>query len=146
MTDWRGWRIPHPDMVILDEAPLVPLRTVTFDEAGVEHVVADWPGIEWPRKSGKGALRRALSGELTVEFPASQSLARAFNALFAADWARQERMLQRLAADLGTSASLARKQFQDVVRVLEDAGLADGYGRLTIPQPVRPPILAPSRR
>lgn len=133
MTARHGWRGSHPDVLILDEVQVMQLGTVAVDSDGIKNVV-----IEWPHQSGKRALWRAMSGELTIKFPASQAAARAFNALFAADWARQERMLQRLAADLRIPLSRARQQFWDVVRVLEGADIADGYGRLTIPQPVRP--------
>jgi hypothetical protein len=116
-------------MIILDEATLLPLRTVTFDEAGVENVV-----IDWPRQNGK----RNLVGEVTIETPFTQALFSALAPLFAAQQARVEHALRRLADDLRIPIPLARQDFHSVLRVLEDAGVADGYGRLAIPQPVRP--------
>ena len=58
---------------------------------------------------------------------------------------RQDMLLHRLAEDLGIPEPLARRQFDSVQRALEDAGVGDGYGRLTIRQPVRPPVQAPTR-
>lgn len=144
MTAPRGRRGYRADRVIVDEVQLMPLVTVDVDIDGVEHVVMEWPGIEWPRQYGRRTLMRELSGEVTVEGPAARALFAAFEPLFAADLTRHERMLHRLAADLQIPVFLTRKRFRAVQRVLEDAGIADGYGRLTIPQPARTPVPAPA--
>ncbi len=140
MTARRGRRGYHADAVILDEVQMTPLVTVDLDVDGVEQVV-----MEWPRQYGKRTLLPTLAGELTIEVPASAALIAAFEPLLAADQTRHERMLDRLAADLRIPAFLARSRFRAVQRVLEGAGIADGYGQLTIPQPVRPSIPAPAR-
>ncbi|MEU1275294.1 hypothetical protein [Streptomyces sp. NPDC005799] len=146
MSAPRGRRGYQADAVIVDEVNTTPLRTVTFDEDGVEHVVLDWPAIEWPRKSGKKNLLKQLSGEITFEVSTSEALLAALRPLFAEALSRRERMLARLAADLRIPVHLARQRFNTVLQVLENAGLADGYGHLTITQPVRPPVLLPTRR
>lgn len=58
---------------------------------------------------------------------------------------RRASTVDRLAADLGISSYVARRHFDAVQDVLEQAGVGDGYGRLTLRQPVRPPVQAPAR-
>ncbi|MEU1478926.1 hypothetical protein [Streptomyces sp. NPDC005760] len=137
MTVPHSRRGPHPQMVILDEVHVMPLTQIEGLEVGEASFGIKDVAFEWPRQSGKHAWRQAMSGAITVRFPTTQAMSRAFAALLAADRARQDRMLQHLATDLGIPASLAREQYDDVVRVLETAGIADGYGLLTVPQPVR---------
>ncbi|MFC8361105.1 hypothetical protein ACFUIY_14680 [Streptomyces griseorubiginosus] len=131
-------RGPYPQLVILDEVHVIPISHFEGLEVREASFGFKDVALEWPRQCGKDAWRQALSGELTVRFPVTEAMSRAFAALLAADYARQDRMLRHLATDLGIPASLAREQYDDVVRVLEKAGVADGYGCLTVPQPVRP--------
>lgn len=138
MTAQHDPRGPHPRLVILDEVHAIHLTQIEGLEVGEASFGIKDVAFEWPRQSGKHAWRQAMSGAITVRFPTTQAMSRAFAALLAADRARQDRMLQHLATDLGIPASLAREQYDDVVRVLETAGIADGYGLLAIPQPVRP--------
>lgn len=97
------------------------------------------PAFVWPRQSGKSAF--------TIEATFQQT--DAMKSLFA--WvdahvrARQQATVARLADELGWSEPLVRRQFDAVQDVLEAAGIGDGYGGLTIPQPVRPPVPTPSR-
>ncbi|MEV1063409.1 hypothetical protein [Streptomyces sp. NPDC050263] len=91
--------------------------------------------VTWPQQFGKTAF--------TIDIPFSGALRQCFEPLFAAARARKDRRLARLAGQLGRNLGAMRHQFDTVVRVLEAAGIADGYGNLTIPQPVRPPVQPP---
>lgn len=82
----------------------------------------------------------------TVEASRTGDLRALFDALSAAHSAGLDRRLLLLADDLGRWEPHVRHDFHAVLQVLEDAGVADGYGRLTIPQPVRPPVEPPTRR
>lgn len=140
-----GSRGPHADYVIFDEVHLVPVVTVDIDADGSEHVVMQWPAIEWPRRYGKRLMQRHLAGEVTIEAPPTEALLAALQLQYAAAQASIDRALTRLAAGLQTPLPLAREHYAAIVRTLEAAGIADGYGRLTIPQPVRPPVPMPTR-
>ncbi|WP_328439341.1 hypothetical protein OHA71_23675 [Streptomyces sp. NBC_00444] len=111
--------------------------------AGIDFGQPD-PGlvVVWPHQNGK---RTVFSMELTFEGPSHGALMKVFEPFLGAALASRERRVARLAADLGLYRETARHQYDEVLRVLEAAGVADGYGRLTISQPVRPPIPAPAR-
>lgn len=134
----------HVHGVVLDEVALMPVVTLDIDTAGTEHVVRQWPVIEWPRRYGKRSVRRQMAGELTIEAPLTKALLAALVPQFAAAQASIDRALTRFAAELQVPLPLARQHHAAVVRTLEAAGIADGYGRLTIPQPVRPPVPTPT--
>ncbi|OQQ16109.1 hypothetical protein B0675_02150 [Streptomyces sp. M41(2017)] len=53
----------------------------------------------------------------------------------------QRRRVRRLAYELHIPIDEASRSFDAVQRVLEANGVGDGYGCLTIAQPVRPPIV-----
>lgn len=93
--------------------------------------------VVWPRQFGKQAF--------TFEFesPLKGGAREMFEQISASIRARQDRMLARLARELGWYPEAVRRQFEAVQDVLETAGIGDGYGQLTIPQPVRPPIPPP---
>jgi len=91
--------------------------------------------VIWPKQYGKTAF--------TIEAPFSSALRACFEPLFAAARARQDRRLARLARQLGLYPEAVRLQLDAVLRILEAAGIADGYGNLTIRQPARPPIPPP---
>ncbi|WP_157876880.1 hypothetical protein, partial [Streptomyces graminilatus] len=57
----------------------------------------------------------------------------------------QQAMVARLADEFDRPRFLVRRQFYAVQHVLEAAGIGDGYGNLTVPQPVRPPVPTPTR-
>ncbi|WP_405925450.1 hypothetical protein [Streptomyces sp. NBC_00035] len=96
--------------------------------------------FNWPRQYGKGAL----TTEFVFDGPNADVARAHFEALFALAHAAQEQRLDRLSRELGIPPSLARHQFEGIQRVLERTGIADGYGNLTVPQPVRPPIALPA--
>lgn len=93
--------------------------------------------VVWPRQYGKQAFT------LEFEGPLKEGARELFEQIFASIRARQDLMLARLARELGIWPEAARRQFDAVQKVLETAGIGDGYGQLTIPQPVRPPIALP---
>ncbi|RSR98054.1 hypothetical protein EF913_28400 [Streptomyces sp. WAC04189] len=96
--------------------------------------------IAWPYRHGKTAALASVEASLTGGM---RSL---FDALTAGWQASLDRRLRRLADDLGLWEPAVRHEFQQVQQVLEGAGIGDGYGRLTIPQPVRPPVDTPAIR
>lgn len=98
--------------------------------------------IAWPHQYSKTAALTTV----TVEAPLTGDTRALLDALLAGHRARLDRRLHRLADDLGLWEPAVRVQFHAVERVLEEAGIGDGYGRLTIPQPVRPPVSAPKIR
>ncbi|MFD5656956.1 hypothetical protein [Streptomyces hirsutus] len=112
---------------------------------GIDYGAAD-PGesavITWPHRYGKTAALRSV----TVEAPLTGDTRALFDALLAGHRAHLDRRLRRLATDLGRWVPHVRHDFHKVQHVLEEAGIGDGYGRLTIPQPVRPPIEQPAGR
>ncbi|MEV5368969.1 hypothetical protein AB0N12_06350 [Streptomyces albogriseolus] len=98
--------------------------------------------LAWPHQHGKATLTASID----VEVPLTDGLRSLFDALAAAHNRELDRRLRRLADDLGQWEPHVRLDFQRVQRVLEDHGIGDGYGRLTIPQPVRPHIEPPAIR
>ncbi|MEU4172130.1 hypothetical protein AB0F46_35265 [Streptomyces sp. NPDC026665] len=82
----------------------------------------------------------------TVEAPLTGTMRALFDALTTCHRAHLDRRLLRIAEDLGQWEPHVRRDFSAVQQVLEAAGIGDGYGRLTIPQPVRPPIEPPAPR
>jgi hypothetical protein len=124
----RGFT-PDGRTFVLDE-----VHTWTYPgpaEPDVEDLV-----LTWPRQHGKARLR----GELEVTFQPTEQMRRAFAQIEQ----RRTRRLRRLARDLSLPLVLVRSRFNAVGQVLEAAGVGDGYGGLTIPQPVRPPIPLPN--
>ncbi|MDT6983720.1 hypothetical protein ACFSUJ_12100 [Streptomyces lusitanus] len=101
---------------------------------------ADTAVLTWPHQYGKTALTT------TVEVPLTDGLRSLFDALTAGHDRELDRRLRRLAKDLDAWEPHVRHDFQRVQQVLEDHGIGDGYGRLTIPQPVHPPIEPPAIR
>ncbi|MEU2780565.1 hypothetical protein [Streptomyces sp. NPDC007110] len=98
--------------------------------------------LAWPHQHGKAALTASIG----IDVPLTDGLRSLFDALAAAHSRALGRRLRRLADDLGQWEPHVRHDFHRVQRVLEDHGIGDGYGRLTIPQPVRPPIEPPAIR
>ncbi len=137
-TNTTRWRGPRPAIVILDEA----------------HVWADngWEGVAsltlehrypekeelplWPRQFGK----QVLVQKFTHEGPLSHSARAALKPFFAQLLVRRDRTVHRLAHHLGLHPAVVRTQFDQVQHVLEETGIGDGYGCLTLTQPVRPPV------
>lgn len=111
-----------------------PIVGVDYGPPDPELVVA------WPRQYGE----RSLSLQCTFQVPGHDALVEMFEPLFAAARASTERRVARLAIDLALYPDAARRLFDQVQRVLEEAGVGDGYGQLTIRQPVRPPAEPPS--
>ncbi|MFF9279549.1 hypothetical protein [Streptomyces griseosporeus] len=108
---------------------------------GVDYGAPD-PGetalIAWPRQHGK-----TTAFTWTLDAPLTGSVHTLFDAFLARHQAGLDRRLRRLARDLGQWEPQVRHDFHAVQQVLEAHGIGDGYGRLTIPQPVRPPIEPP---
>lgn len=124
-TDWQALGYTTGPITDLDYGAPDPA-----DESAV---------LVWPRQYGKTA---ALT--TTLETPLTGSMRALFDALLAGHRARLDRRLRRLARDLDAWEPHVRLDFQRVQQVLEDTGVGDGYGRLTIPQPVHPPIEPPT--
>ncbi|MGA4896724.1 hypothetical protein ACPCAJ_01995 [Streptomyces griseoincarnatus] len=103
---------------------------------------ADTAVLAWPHQHGKATLTASLD----IEVPLTDGLRSLHDALAAAHSRALGRRLRRLAHDLGQWEPHVRVDFQRVQQVLEDHGIGDGYGRLTIPQPVHPPIETPRIR
>ncbi|MFF3928597.1 hypothetical protein [Streptomyces hirsutus] len=112
---------------------------------GIDYGAAD-PGesavITWPHQYGKTAALRSV----TLEASLTGDTRGLFDALLVGHRAHLDRRLRRLATDLGRWVPHVRHDFHKVQHVLEEAGIGDGYGRLTIPQPVRPPVEQPAGR
>lgn len=96
------------------------------------------PAFVWPHLHGKTALTTRLETSFTYTRSRFDEAIHVFDALYRA---RLDRRLARLARALGQWEEIVRRDFHAVQRVLEDAGVLDGYGRVTVPQPVRPPVL-----
>lgn len=114
-----------------------PLGYTTGPVIGLDHGAADpyeSAVLAWPHQYGK----TAFAFELTVPF--TSSMRGLFDALDASYQAALDRRLVRLADDLGRFLPHVRHDFHAVQQVLETAGVLDGYGRITIPQPIRPSI------
>ncbi|MFG2679215.1 hypothetical protein [Streptomyces sp. NPDC048392] len=114
-----------------------PITGTVYEDTGPAEV----PVVTMPCEHGDTA-----GFTTTVEASLTGDLRALFDALTAAHQADLDRRLLRLADDLGLWEPVVRRQFQGVQYVLEEAGAADGYGRLTISQPVRPPIEPPVRK
>lgn len=118
-----------------------PVGYITDAVIGIDFGAPD-PGesavIAWPYKHGKTA---ALT--VTLETPLTGGLRALYDALLVSHQADRDQRLRRLADDLGWWEDAVRSHFEAVQQVLEEAGVSDGYGRLTLPQPVRPPIIPP---
>lgn len=97
------------------------------------------PAFVWPHLHGKTALTARL--ETSFTYTRGGPFDEALNALDAIYRERLDRRLARLAGHLGQWEVIVRRDFHAVQRVLEDAGVLDGYGRLAIPQPVRLPVI-----
>ncbi|MGY1498571.1 hypothetical protein ACW4TU_18560 [Streptomyces sp. QTS52] len=95
--------------------------------------------VVWPRQHGKSALT------LEATFHQTDGLRDLFARVDAHVHARRQTTVTRLADEFHRPRFLVRRQFDAVQDVLEQAGIGDGYGGLTIRQPVRPPVPAPSR-
>lgn len=139
-TDTTRWRGPRPAFVILDEAH--EWATADDRQGAVGFVLEHHypPGAEllvWPRQSGKRDLVQAF----THEGPLSHTARAALKPFFAQLLVRRDRTVHRLAHSLGLHPTAARQQFDQVQHVIEEAGVGDGYGQLTLTQPVRPPVL-----
>jgi hypothetical protein len=120
--------------IILDE-----VHTWTCQGRAVPDVDGEDLVLNWPRQHGKTRLR----GELEVTFQPTDQMRRAFGLLNAQIEQRRTRRLLRLARDLSLPLFLVRSRFDAIDQVLEASGVGDGYGGLTIPQPVRPPVPLP---
>lgn len=121
--------------IILDEVHTWTSPGPAVPEADAEDLVPNWP-----RQYGKTRLR----GGLEVTFQPTDQMRRAFGRLHAQIERRRTRRLLRLARDLSLPLFLVRSRFNAVERVLEASGIGDGYGGLTIPQPVRPLVQLPA--
>ncbi|MFE1925830.1 hypothetical protein ACFW91_25065 [Streptomyces asoensis] len=125
-----GW---NPHVVILDEAAAWVRSVELVDQTGDDR-----------RPDGSALTTRILpcKGSLTVEFNAVATGWREL--LEAAFVAQRTVMVARLADDLGRPGFLVRRQVDAVDRVLEEAGVADGYGQLC-PAATRRAVPLPSR-
>ncbi|MEU9149175.1 hypothetical protein AB0D59_01145 [Streptomyces sp. NPDC048417] len=116
-----------------------PLGFTSDVVLGIDYGAADPAGsavLAWPYQYGKSAAV-SLTAQVT------SSMRAMFDALFVDHRARLDRRLRRLADDLGRWEPHVHRDFHTVQQILEDAGIGDGYGRLTIAQPVRPPVELP---
>lgn len=131
MTAHRRQRGPHCGAVILDEVMITPVETVAIAVDGHAQTV-----IDWPRQWGLTLASERWTTNATL------------GGFLAAEGAKQRRAaaVARLADEQSLPRFLIRNRFDAVQRLLEEAGIADGYGRLTILQPVRPPVPNPARR
>lgn len=90
----------------------------------------DGESWQWP----PSGLRQSLTAVLSQE--AQQTYRNLLDELGRCQRAR----VRRVAHDLRLPLEEASRSFDAVQRVLEAAGVGDGYGQLTVPQPVRLPI------
>ncbi|MFJ2717440.1 hypothetical protein [Streptomyces sp. NPDC087437] len=114
-----------------------PIIGVDYGPSNGPHTV-----VTWPRQYGK---RAALYREFTFEGPLADLARACFLPHYAEILVRRDRTVHRLAHDLGIPVEHARADFDAVQHILETAGIADGYGQLAIPQPVRPSAPPPAR-
>ena len=124
--DWQALGYSTAPLVGLDYGAPNPGETAT---------------VFWPRKHGKTA---ALS--LDFEAACGDGTRALLDALLAGHQAQMDQRLHRLAQDLSQWEPRVRRDFTAVQQILEDLGIADGYGQLTIPQPVRPEPLPPKEQ
>ncbi|MCF2130156.1 hypothetical protein L1I79_27540 [Strepomyces sp. STD 3.1] len=110
-----------------------PVLNTVFEDPTDETTLADWP-VQY----GKTAFTAS------IDVPLTDGLRALYDALAAGHQKDLDRRLRRLADDLGLWEPVVHRQFGEVQQVLEQAGIGDGYGRLTIPQPVRPPVEPPA--
>ncbi|MGW2170380.1 hypothetical protein ACWC1C_07590 [Streptomyces sp. NPDC001705] len=113
-----------------------PVRNTVFEDAATDEAAP----ADWPVRYGKTAFTAS------IDVPLTDGLRALYDALAFGHQRDLDRRLGRLADDLGLWEPVVRRQFGEVQQVLEQAGIGDVYGRLTIPQPVRPPIEAPARK
>ncbi|MEU9245836.1 hypothetical protein [Streptomyces sp. NPDC048385] len=122
-------------------------RVYVVDKAHIWTEVGHTVGVDFGvQPLTHAAVARPCQQEkrsITVDVPLSDSLRAFFEPFLLAADVWQEKRVARIAAELGLHPRVARLQFDGVQRVLEAAGIGDGYGRLTIPQPVRPPVKLP---
>ncbi len=122
-------------------------RAVETGLEGMEYALTDVqftseapePAFAWTHWPGKSALT------LETTFRPSDGVRELFAWVDEHIRVRQAATVDRLAAELGIPAHVARQHFDAVQHLLEETGVGDGYGDLTIPQPVRPPVPWPSR-
>lgn len=137
-TDTPRWRGPRPTIVILDEAHVWAsngwegVASVTLEH----RYPADMELPVWPRQLGK----QTLVQEFTLKGPRSRLARAALRPFFAQLMIRRDRTVHRLAHHLSLHPAVVREQFDQVQHVLEETGIGDGYGCLTLTQPVRPPV------
>ncbi|MFJ2515586.1 hypothetical protein ACIPEL_36215 [Streptomyces griseoviridis] len=106
---------------------------------GIDYGVAD--------AAESAVLAWPLSGQtVSLDVPRDDRLRALFDALAVAHQADLELRLLRLANDIGHYEPHVRYEFTAVQQILKDAGISDGYGRLTLRQPVRPPVELPDLR
>ncbi|WP_320784158.1 hypothetical protein [Streptomyces sp. CRN 30] len=123
----------------------LPEGCITGPVSGIDHGApdpAETTVIAWPYGHGKTAAALTAS----IDVPLTGSMRALFDTLLAGHRAHLDRRLRRLADDLGQWEPCVRRDFAAVQQVLEVHGITDGYGRLTVPQPVRPPVQPPPRR
>jgi hypothetical protein len=133
-SDADGWQV----VATFEESR----RPIDIGLDGIRHALADVeftnkdpePFLVWPRQFAKGTL--------TATFRTTTGMKSLFAWVDEAVRVRQTATVDRLAAELGIPVCVARSHFDGVQDVLEQAGIGDGYGCLTIPQPVRPPVQA----
>ncbi|MFF9043308.1 hypothetical protein [Streptomyces parvulus] len=113
-----------------------PALNTVFEDASEDEAAL----VDWPVQYGKTAFTAS------IDVPLTDGLRALYDALVAGHQASLDRRLRRLADDLRLWEPVVRRQFGEVQQVLEDAGIGDGYGRLTIPQPVRPAVELPARK
>ncbi|WP_314411405.1 hypothetical protein [Streptomyces sp. DSM 40484] len=137
-TNTPRWRGPRPTIVILDEAHVWAsngwegVASVTLEH----RYPADMELPVWPRQLGK----QVLAKEFTCTAPLSDAGQAMLRTFLAQLLARRNRTVRRLARHLNRPAVVVGRQFDQVERVLEETGIGDGYGCLTLTQPVRPPV------
>lgn len=136
---------PPPSLFVRDEEQDWHHLGYTYRDFALGAFPGDPDGIgvlDWPRKHGrKNLAAHTFKTQLTAVL--DEVL---FTGVSEHVRARQDATVRRLARDLRTTPARARADFDAVQRVLEAAGIGDGYGRLTTPQPVREPIHPPDPR
>lgn len=136
MTAAQGPRGFHLGGFVLDEASIWVRSVKLAYSAGDDQLPDNASGV-W-----------AVKGSMTAQFPFKESPGwrRLMRQLEAELAARRTLMITRLAVDLLRPRFLVRRQVDAVDRVLEAAGIADGYGQLASHATRRPIPLPPRRR